>query len=136
MPWIFGTVERERIMTEYAKRCEGCVYWRSAQGGGVGDVLHICHHLLDTGKRRIDKDGKCLSKTTKRHEKLRKMSQMVLKPKPKKASNKKKVKAVEDNIVFDSMTEAEKYYGLAHGRVCAVTNNPNKTARGQHFITV
>lgn len=119
------------------KECKGCVYWRSAQGGGVGDVLHVCHHLLDTGKRRVEKDGKCISRTTERMEKRqRKMQEMIMKPIKQRSPCKKKVKAIEDNLVFESMTAAEKYYGLAHGRICQVTNNPNKTARGNHFITV
>ena len=123
-------------MNEFEKRCKGCVYWKSAQGGGTEGTLHICHHLLETGKRRIDQDGKCLSKTTAKQERLRKMSQMVMKPIKQRSPCKKKVKAVEDNLVFESMTAAEKHYGLAHGRICQVANNPRKTARGNHFITI
>lgn len=113
------------------ERCRGCVYWRSSTGGQGIPSLYLCHHLLDTGKRRIDQDGECLSKT---------IAGQQVKDKPVKAPReskcKKKVKAVEDNIVFESMKAAEKHYKLAHGRVSEVANDPNKTARGQHFITV
>ena len=113
------------------ERCRGCVYWRASAGGANYESMYMCHHLLDTGKRRIDQDGKCLSKTTVKQQ----VQKMIIK-KPRENKCKKKVKAVEDNIVFESMTAAEKYYGLAHGRIWRVTNNPKKTARGQHFVTV
>lgn len=123
-------------LMESQKQCIGCMYFRGANGNsGLG--THFCHHMLDTGKRRIDQEGKCLSWKTSKWQ-----VQEVVAPKRKKKEKKKenkvkkKVKAVEDGIVFDSMTEAEKYYKLAHGRVHKVTNNPNKTARGQHFVTV
>ena len=98
-----------------------CIYWK----------LHMCHHLLETGKRRIDKDGVCLSMTTARQA----MKKEVIE-KPKTRMHRRKVKAVEDNIIFGSMVEAEKYYNLARGMVCQVTDKPNKTVRGQHFVTV
>lgn len=100
------------------EQCKGCVYWKSGAGGAMWEAMYMCHHLLVTGKRRVDKDGECLSKTTKEN------------------NGKKKVKAVEDNIVFESMTAAAKHYNLTPSRVCEITNKPNRTARGQHFITV
>lgn len=126
----------EVVLMESQKQCVGCVYWRGFWGHS-GSGTSVCHHLLDTGKRRIDKKGKCFSKKTEKPP----VQEVVVAKKEKKEEKKenkckKKVKAVEDGIVFDSMTEAEKYYKLAHGRVYKVTNNPNKTARGQHFVTV
>ena len=42
-------------------RCEGCVYWRKLSYNG-GVPLKACHCLLDTERRRVEKDGVCLSK--------------------------------------------------------------------------
>lgn len=120
---------------ESQKQCIGCVFWKSARDGTFTSFM--CHHLLVTGKRRIDQDGVCLSRTPEKQQ----VQEVIVAPKVKKEKKKenkvkKKVMAVEDGIVFESMTEAERHYGLAHGRVRKVTNNPNKTARGQHFVTV
>ena len=115
---------------ESQKQCKGCVYWKMSSGNsGSGSLM--CHHLLVTGKRRNDQDGVCLSRTT-----IRQQVKKAIVEAPKVNKVKKRVKAIEDGIVFDSMTEAEKYYKLAHGRVRQVTDNPKKTARGQHFVTV
>ena len=46
------------------KQCKDCVYWKSTDGNKAW--IHACHHLLLTGKRRIHKDGVCLSKKIKR----------------------------------------------------------------------
>ena len=121
------------------KECIGCVFWKKAYAtGGTEGSLHMCHHLLETGKRRVEKDGKCISRTTERMKKKQEKVPNIVSKAPVKKRNpcKKKVKAVEDGLVFESMTAAEKYYGLAHGRIHQVTNDPNKTARGNHFITV
>lgn len=123
-------------LMESQKQCIGCMYWRGANGSsGLG--TYFCHHMLDTGKRRIDIEGKCHS-WKKENQPVQRVVAPTIKKKKKKKENKvkKKVKAVEDGIVFESMTEAEKYYKLAHGRIHKVTNDPNKTARGQHFVTV
>ena len=123
--------ELEFVLMESQKQCQGCLYWKGARSG-MGTMM--CHHMLETGKRRIDQDGKCLSRTTEKQP----VQEVVVAQKEKKKENKvkKKVKAIEDGIVFESMTAAEKYYKLAHGRVRQVTDNPNKTARGQHFVSV
>lgn len=118
---------------ESQKQCIGCVYWKTARDGAIDSFM--CHHLLVTGKRRIDQDGVCLSRTPEKHQ-VQEVKKEKKKEKKKENKVKKKVKAVEDGIVFESMTEAERHYGLAHGRVRKVTNNPKKTARGQHFVTV
>ncbi len=116
------------------EQCIGCVFWKKASlTGGTEGSLHVCHHLLETGKRRIDQDGVCLSRTTIRQHVTKMLFNKPIRP---ENACKKKVKAVEDGIVFESMTAAEKHYGLARGRVCVVTNDPHRTARGQHFITV
>lgn len=45
------------------EQCKGCVFWKKASlTGGSEGSLHLCHHLLETWKRRIEKDGVCLSK--------------------------------------------------------------------------
>ena len=113
------------------EQCVGCVYWKSGAGGHENTTLFMCHHLLETGKRRIDQNGVCLSRLTSRQQK----QNMIIKA-PQENKCKKKVLAVEDNIVFESMTAAEKHYKLSHGRVCEIANKPNRTARGQHFVTV
>ena len=46
----------ENLNTE---QCEGCIYWRSANG--YKRETCFCHHLLDTGRRRVDIDGECQS---------------------------------------------------------------------------
>lgn len=115
---------------ESQKQCIGCVYWKTARDGAIGSFM--CHHLLVTGKRRIDQNGVCLSRTSGKQQVQKAVVEVV----PKENKCKKKVMAVEDGIVFESMTDAERHYGLAHGRVHKVANDPNKTARGQHFVTV
>lgn len=123
---------------EPQKQCKGCIYFKMSSGNS-GTGTRMCHHLLVTGRRRVDNDGVCGSKTTP----LEQVEELIEKAKkniviaPKKESKlKKRVLAVEDGIVFDSMTEAEKHYKLSHGRVYKVVNNRNKMASGQHFVTV
>ena len=41
-------------------QCKGCRFWGSADG--TKSTVHLCHHLLWTGKRREQKDGVCLSR--------------------------------------------------------------------------
>lgn len=44
------------------EQCKGCIYDRLLSGSNE-DGLKCCHYLLDTGHRRkIGKNGKCLSK--------------------------------------------------------------------------
>lgn len=123
---------------EAQKQCKGCIYFKPSSGNSGAGTL-MCHHMLITGKRRIDNDGVCESRTTPlaQVEELIEKAKKSIAAAPKKESKlKKRVLAVEDGIVFDSMTEAEKHYKLSHGRVHKVANNPNKMARGQHFVTV
>ena len=119
------------------KQCKGCIYLKGANGrSGTGTIM--CHHMLETGKRRIDNNGVCGSKTTplaQVEELIEKAKKSITAPK-KESKLKKRVLAVEDGLVFDSMTEAEKHYKLSHGRVNKVANNPHKMASGQHFVTV
>ena len=115
---------------EAQKQCKGCIYFKPSSGNSGAGTL-MCHHLLITGKRRIDNDGVCESRTTP----MKKVKKVIVEA-PKVNKVKKRVKAIEDGIVFESMTQAEKHYKLAHGRVRQVTDNPKKTARGQHFVTV
>ena len=46
------------------KQCEGCAYWKSANGDPEG--FRFCHFLLDTGVRRKYIGDKCLSRGQKR----------------------------------------------------------------------
>lgn len=53
-------IEYKAFVPDTAK-CKGCRYWRRG-GGDVDNGLKMCHHLLDTDKRRsVGVDGKCLS---------------------------------------------------------------------------
>ena len=38
-------------------KCKRCRYWRSFWGGSEA----VCHHLLDTDKRRVEVNGVCKS---------------------------------------------------------------------------
>ena len=57
-------------------------------------------------------------------------------PGGKAGGNRKKVKAVEDNLVFDTMVDAAKHYGLSHSMIPAVVGKPHLKAGGQHWIFV
>lgn len=46
-------------MQSGTKRCDSCLYWRSLSSGN--ECYCACHHLLDTGKRRVEEDGVCKS---------------------------------------------------------------------------
>lgn len=39
------------------KICEGCRFWRVIWDSSTA----VCHQYLDTGKRRVEEDGECLS---------------------------------------------------------------------------
>ena len=43
-------------------KCVTCVYWRSGAGAEATRYYGVCHHMLDTGKRRQrTEDNECLS---------------------------------------------------------------------------
>lgn len=48
----------------------------------------------------------------------------------------RKIKAIEDNIVFDSLTDAAKYYGRAIRAIEQALDKPHLTSAGQHWQTV
>lgn len=54
----------------------------------------------------------------------------------KDSGARKKVKAVESGLVFDSMIEAGQHFGLSKGRVSQVVDKKHLTAGGQHWISV
>lgn len=54
----------------------------------------------------------------------------------KDSGARKKVKAVESGLVFDSMIEAGKHFGLSHSMVSQVVDKKHLTAGGQHWISV
>lgn len=50
--------------------------------------------------------------------------------------HRKKVKAVESGLVFDTMVEAAEYYGLSRCRIGQVVDKKHLKAGGQHWISV
>lgn len=48
----------------------------------------------------------------------------------------RKIKAVEDNLVFNTMSEAANYYGRAIRAIEQALDKPNRTSAGQHWISV
>ena len=46
------------------KQCKGCIYFRPIAGTGNANCTRCCHYYLDTLRRRVEKDGKCLSRMT------------------------------------------------------------------------
>lgn len=57
-------------------------------------------------------------------------------PGGKAGGNRKRVKAVEDNLVFDTMADAARHYGLSHSMIPAVVGKAHLKAGGQHWIFV
>lgn len=57
-------------------------------------------------------------------------------PGGKAGGSRKKVMAVESGLVFNTMVEAGKYYGLSHSMIPQVVDKPHLTAGGQHWISV
>lgn len=39
------------------QKCDGCDFWQNSGGEG----FRFCHHLLITGKRRVEENGVCMS---------------------------------------------------------------------------
>lgn len=50
--------------------------------------------------------------------------------------NRKKVMAVEDGIVFDTMVEAAKFCGVSHCAIRQAVDKPHLTSAGRHWISV
>ena len=48
----------------------------------------------------------------------------------------KKVMSVEDGLVFGSMVEAARHYGLSHSIIPTVVDKPHLKAGGQHWISL
>ena len=57
-------------------------------------------------------------------------------PGGRNGGHRKKVKAVEDGLVFDTIVEAAKHYGRSHGAIRQVIDKPHLTSAGQHWISV
>lgn len=57
-------------------------------------------------------------------------------PGGRNGGHRKKVKSVEDNIVFDTMVEAGKFYGVSSSTICCVVDKPHLRAGGQHWISL
>lgn len=57
-------------------------------------------------------------------------------PGGKAGGHRKKVKAVEDGLVFDTILDAAKHYGRSHGAIWQVVDKPHLTSAGQHWISV
>lgn len=120
------------------KQCEGCVFWQKAgTTGGTENSLHMCHHLLETGKRRIEKDGKCLSRKTERDiKKENKMPKMVVKPVDRRKIRFNKVMNVETGEVFINMSEAARAYGVSPVSIRQAVMNPQWKCCGFHWKKV
>lgn len=57
-------------------------------------------------------------------------------PGGKAGGNRKKVKAVEDDLIFDTMVEAAKHYGRSVGSIAQVVDRPHLTSAGNHWVSV
>lgn len=52
-------------MADIKKQCKDCEYWLSVNGMRHHNEMHFCHHLLKTGKRRVEVNGVCKSQSRK-----------------------------------------------------------------------
>lgn len=57
-------------------------------------------------------------------------------PGGKASANRKKVMAVESGLVFDTMVDAAKHFGLSHSMIPVVVDKPHLKAGGQHWISL
>lgn len=57
-------------------------------------------------------------------------------PGGKAGGSRKKVKSVEDGLVFDTMKDAAKHYGVAVSLISYVANKPHLKGAGQHWVTL
>ena len=49
-------------MADVKKQCARCAYWGGTNGHNeINHTFSCCHHLLVTGKRRVEEDGVCRS---------------------------------------------------------------------------
>lgn len=121
-----------------SQKCNGCVYWQKAQStGGNEESLHICHHLLETGKRRVEQDGQCLSRKTVREiKKERSMPKMVIKKVDGRKSRHSKIMNVETGEVFMNMVEAAKSCGASQSSIAQAVRNPQWMCKGFHWKKV
>lgn len=54
----------------------------------------------------------------------------------KMSAHRRKVKAVESGLVFDTMSEAAKYYGVSCHAIWEAVDRPTWISAGQHWISV
>lgn len=119
------------------KECIGCVFWKNTYTTGCENSLHACHHLLETGKRRIDKDGVCLSRKTERDiKKENKMPKMVEKKVDGRKIRHSKIMNVETGEVFMNMAEAAKAYGVSQPSIAQAVRHPEWACKGFHWKKV
>lgn len=57
-------------------------------------------------------------------------------PGGKAGGNRKRVMAVEDGLVFDTMIDAGKHYGRSSSVIGRVLDKPHLTSAGQHWVSV
>lgn len=57
-------------------------------------------------------------------------------PGGKNGGHRRKVKAVESGLVFDTIVEAAKHYGVTNNAIRQVVDKPHLTSAGQHWISV
>ena len=57
-------------------------------------------------------------------------------PGGKAGGSRKKVMAVESGLVFDTMVDAAKHFGLSHGAIQQAVDKPHLKSAGQHWISL
>ena len=53
-------------MDFFKKECKGCRHWRMVCSGGESGQMFACHCLLDTGNRRKEANGICISRKARK----------------------------------------------------------------------
>lgn len=56
-------------------------------------------------------------------------------PGGKAGGHRKKVRAVESGLVFDTIVEAAKHYGVSHCSIAVVVDKPHLKSAGQHWVS-
>lgn len=84
-------------------------------------------HWNETQKKFCGTKGKTLNLTSD-HRK-----QLIERARNLGFSNAKKIRCIEDNIIFDSLTKAANYYSVNPATLCGQLNGRQKTCKGRHF---
>jgi len=54
----------------------------------------------------------------------------------KYSANRKRVLAVEDGLIFDTIQDAAAHYGRSHRAIASVVDKPHLTSAGRHWVSV